>query len=201
MLQRRVRRPGGKCPVLLLWPFSSCRGLGSLRDGVHRGLSRGESWFVRLLSENMRHDRFVNIQHRAGSSGVLDSSRRQQFLVGSHLCDLRMVFPRQHFGGEVSFHELNSWTLLLREEDTVTAIGKIGSIVLRFIGWRSYTLGHRAGELLCKLLPMLLVIVLRLVKRPHLSICEVVDMQASIHVSPNSSSKCSKGHRTSSFQA
>ena len=130
MLQRRVRRPGGKCPVLLLWPFSSCRGLGSLRDGVHRGLSRGESWFVRLLSENMRHDRFVNIQHRAGSSGVLDSSRRQQFLVGSHLCDRRMVFLRLHFGVEVACRGSNGWTFSCGPQMIASTIWKVRVMVL-----------------------------------------------------------------------
>ena len=124
MLQRRVQTPEDKCPGLLSQPFSSYRGPGSLRDGVRRGLSRGESCSVSLLPflTTMRHYEKHDIQRQAGSSVSRDSSRHLQVLAGSRLYDLRMVFPRLYFDVGVSCHVLNGWTLLLRVRGTVSMI-------------------------------------------------------------------------------
>jgi hypothetical protein len=76
MLRRRVRRPRGRCLVLLLRPFSSCRGLRSLRDGVHRGLSKGESWLVSTLRAWVRKSTEHLLEWSLTASGWFFKSSR-----------------------------------------------------------------------------------------------------------------------------
>jgi hypothetical protein len=93
-------------------------------DGAHRGWSRGVSYFVSMLPVIFitERDGVENIRHQAGFSISRDSSHHLRFLVGSRLCDLRMVFPRLYCDVDVSYHVLNGWTFLHRVRGTVSVI-------------------------------------------------------------------------------